>query len=155
MYKKRSKLHILVTTALAATMLGSTGLPTLASAEGLNLSYLANNGKYYSEFANIEEVFQAAKEVNGDIVAEGAVLLKNNGTLPLDVRNDKKISIFGAQADNLQEGVNGSVIAPNAVETTGNAFRNAGFKVNATLEKEEMERVSNQAFSVIANYLEA
>ena len=127
---------MLLSAALATTMLGSTGLTALASADQLPLSYLANKGKYYSDFANIEEVFQAAKEVNGEIVAEGAVLLKNNGTLPLDLRKDKKISIFGAQADNLQEGVNGSVIAPNAVETTGNAFRNAGFKVNAALEKE-------------------
>ena len=70
-------------------MAGSVGFSTVASAKTLEHSYWANNGKYYSDYNNIEEVFQAAKDLNGEIVSEGALLLKNDGTLPLNKKQDR------------------------------------------------------------------
>jgi hypothetical protein len=130
MKRKASKLVGALTAGILSLALL---IPAMASAATLEHSYLSAEGKYYSDYDSIEEVFEAAKQLNGEIVAEGALLLKNDGTLPLNPKQDR-ISIFGIMSNNLQEGVNGAVIAPNAVETTGNAFRNAGFQVNDTLE---------------------
>ncbi|MBR1813315.1 MAG: putative Ig domain-containing protein [Lachnospiraceae bacterium] len=124
----------MIVRALTAGILSlSLLIPCVAQAAIQEHSYLSAEGKYYSDYDSIEEVFEAAKQLNGEIVAEGALLLKNDGTLPLNPKQDR-ISIFGIMSNSLKEGVNGAVIQPNAVETTGNAFRNAGFQVNDTLE---------------------
>ena len=96
-----------------------------------NLGY---EGKFYSEFSSLEEVFAAAEELNGQIVAEGTVLMKNDGTLPLNPKINT-ISVLGVRSGDLREGVDGTVIQPNAVASMATGLRNAGFKVNPVLEK--------------------
>lgn len=105
-----------------------------------NLQY---NGKYYSDYDSIEDVFQAAKDLNGEIVAEGALLLKNDGSLPLNPKQDR-LSVFGVRSGDLLEGVNGAVINPNSVDSTASGFRNAGFAVNDVLEKYYKSLTNNQ-----------
>lgn len=96
--RKRGFLRTMVS-ALAIFMALTLAAPA-ALAKGYELDNFAGpdnliyGGKFYSEFSSLDEVFEAAKKLNGEVVAEGTVLLKNNGTLPLDPRTDK-ISVLG------------------------------------------------------------
>ncbi len=95
---------------------------------------LSHNGQFYSDYDSIEEVFQAATDLNGQVVAEGTVMMKNDGTLPLDPAQER-LSVFGVRSGDLQEGVNGAVMGENAVASTATGLRNAGFTVNPVLEE--------------------
>ena len=64
-----------VTMALTGAMLASTGLPSvIASAAGYDLNgmsgpnNLSYNGKFYSDYNSLEEVFEAANELNAQVV---------------------------------------------------------------------------------------
>ncbi|MBP5255259.1 MAG: glycoside hydrolase family 3 C-terminal domain-containing protein [Lachnospiraceae bacterium] len=135
---KRTNLLRVIATVLTLVLILGTVVPAMAAGYDLdkfagpdNLEY---EGQFYSEFGSLEEVFAAAKELNGEIVAEGAVLMKNDGTLPLNPRYDR-ISVLGVRSGDLREGVDGTVVAPNEVASMATGLRNAGFKVNPTLEK--------------------
>ena len=134
---KRRALTLLMTCMLSAAC-AATGVVASAAPYDLNgmkgPDNLSHNGQFYSDYDSLEEVFQAAKELNGEVVAEGAVLVKNDGTLPLNPKQDK-ISVFGVRSGDLQEGVNGAVMGENAVASTATGLRNAGFTVNPVLEK--------------------
>ena len=99
--RKRGFLRTMVS-ALAIFMALTLAAPA-ALAKGYELDNFAGpdnliyGGKFYSEFSSLDEVFEAAKKLNGEVVAEGTVLLKNNGTLPLDPRTDK-ISVLGVRS---------------------------------------------------------
>ena len=95
---------------------------------------LSHNGQFYSDYDSIEEVFKAATEHNAQVVAEGTVMMKNDGTLPLDPAQER-LSVFGVRSGDLQEGVNGAVMGENAVASTATGLRNAGFTVNPVLEE--------------------
>ena len=144
--RKRGFLRTMVS-ALAIFMALTLAAPA-ALAKGYELDNFAGpdnliyGGKFYSEFSSLDEVFEAAKKLNGEVVAEGTVLLKNNGTLPLDPRTDK-ISVLGIRSGDLREGVDGTLVEPNAVSPMAEGLRNAGFTVNPVLEK-WYQRVPNR-----------
>ena len=85
---------------------------------------------YTSDFANIEEVDAAAKELVEEIAAGGIVLAKNEaGALPLD--SGARVTMLGrAAADPVFGGAgSGSVDTRSAVTARG-GLENAGFEVN-------------------------
>lgn len=88
---------------------------------------------YKSEYTKLGDLIQAGADMTEEVMAEGAVLLKNeNNALPLD--KNSNISVFGAaSADPIYGGTgSGSVDTSKAVDLyTG--FENAGLKINPTL----------------------
>lgn len=138
--KTRKKMKCLAAMAIAGVLLSSTGATLYASAMGIDLNKfvgpdnLSYGGKFYSDYNSLEEVFKAAEELNGEVVAEGTVLMKNDGTLPLDPRYNA-ISVLGVRSGDIREGVDGTIEEPNAPASMATGLRNAGFKVNPTLEK--------------------
>ena len=101
-------------------------------------SGFAENGKYYTDFATIEEERAAAKEVNIQVASEGDVLLKNaDNALPL--AKAAKITLLGYKTTDIMMGGGGSGSGrpgQYGVEKTTlqMGLEDAGFKVNpATL----------------------
>ena len=98
--------------AVAAALVMSAGATGIfASAEN-----------WVTDFDSREEMWDAAEALNEEIVGEGTVLLKNDGTLP--VKPGAKVSVLGVAQDNLVE----------SSGTITDSLRNAGYDVNPTLE---------------------
>lgn len=101
-------------------------------AENLDTEY------FKSDYATLGELIQAGAEMTEEVMAEGAVLLKNeNGALPLAKQN--KVSVFGtASADPVYGGTgSGSVDTSKAVDFT-TAFESengASLVMNPTLKE--------------------
>lgn len=140
--KKRKAIGKVASGALTIALLSSVAMSGItANAAGYDLSKgsgpdnLSYKGKFYSDYDSIEEVFNAAKELNGEIVAEGAVLMKNDGTLPLDPKHNA-VSVLGVRSGDLREGVDGILEGQgeNAPIPMAEGLRNAGYKVNPVLE---------------------
>ncbi|MBP5153546.1 MAG: glycoside hydrolase family 3 C-terminal domain-containing protein, partial [Lachnospiraceae bacterium] len=88
-----------------------------------NAILLDKKGIYYTDFATRDDALAAADALNTKILAEGSVLLKNDGTLP--VNGNEKISVFGGMQRN-----------PVGASGTGllQSLREGGFTVNPILE---------------------
>lgn len=89
---------------------------------------------FTSDYTNAEEMKVRAKELGKEIAAEGAVLLENNGTLPLT--DAKKITVLGQDSvDPVYGGAGaGSVDSTKAVDLyTG--LQKAGFQTNDTVRR--------------------
>ena len=133
---RSSKRKVIGFTLLAATAAAALIASSLhasvqsAFAYNENMSY---GGKFFSEFSSPEEAWQAAHEHNGKIAAEGTVVFKNDGTLPLDP-NEDGITVLGVRSGNIAEAVDGSIIAPNSVDPMAAGLRNAGFQVNPVMQ---------------------
>lgn len=90
-------------------------------------------GNYFnSDFSTRDEVLKANRELNEEIVGEGLVLLKNEGSLPIG--GDLKVSVFGKGSINVMSGGSGSG-AGGGVPVTGfiDALQQEGFTVNPSL----------------------
>ena len=83
----------------------SIKLFSLSTLSLLSLALLGGNGnalqtkagekdKYYPNYSTLDQCMDAAKDLNIELAAEGDVLLKNDGTLPL--RGNERISVFGS-----------------------------------------------------------
>ncbi len=97
-----------------------------------------NNGKYYPDYATLEEERAAAKELNVQVAAEGDVLMKNaNDALPL--AKAAKVTLLGFKTANIMMGGGGSGSGRpgqyGVPQTTlKKGLEEAGFRVNpATL----------------------
>lgn len=67
-----------------------------------------NAKTYESQYDSLEDTIQAGKDLNLEIAAEGFILLKNkDGALPL-AKDERKVTVLGAQADSLAYGGGGS-----------------------------------------------
>ena len=121
-------LPLVLSILIAFTAVGGSAF---LSAQKANLSY---NGRFFSDYNSIEEVHAAATELNAEIVGEGAVLMKNDGVLPLNAKQHR-LSVFGVRSGDLKEAVDGTVVGENTVASTATGLRNAGFTVNPVLEK--------------------
>ncbi len=112
--------------ALGACMLvGAAGTISTYSALNVGASSMAmSGGKYYTDFSSYDEAKSAAEELNIELNAEGSVLLKNDGTLPL--KGNERVSVFGSIENNLQNNTNIS-------DSVSTAFEKAGYKTNQVL----------------------
>lgn len=94
------------------------------SAFAASADALSENGKFYTEYETLKDAQAAAADMNEEIASEGDVLLKNDGALPAN--GNEKVSIFGGVQKSLFGTENSSI-------TVGQAFDEAGFRVNPTL----------------------
>ena len=116
----------LVALLMSVMMLVTMVAPVAASAE-----------TYESAYASKQEAKEAGLLMNLQIASEGMVLLKNNGTLPLE--KNAKISVFGYASSAPLGGGD-----PSAAETSGgivklqsdihSSLADAGFEVNPTVK---------------------
>ena len=120
MFTKSHKRALLTLLAVVIGMIMIVSVPVQAYA-AVDLS---PKGKFYSDYASGEEALEAAHELNVEIAAEGDVLLKNDGTLPLGYGSS--ISVFGAAQD--------SMVGANQSVSLTAALKAEGFKGNANLE---------------------
>ena len=89
-------------------------------------------GWAYSEYENAEQLQQAREQVSYDIMAEGAVLLKNeDAALPLG--EGASISVFGQHAHEILASGSGSGSIGDPEEDLKKVLEDSGFKVNGTL----------------------
>lgn len=92
-------------------------------------------GKFYTDYATLEEEQQAAKELAVKIAEEGDVLLKNeNNALPLKA-DEKRVTLLGMASIHLVEAGGGSgagKLGNNgiAASTVQSSLEDAGFVVN-------------------------
>lgn len=99
--------------------------------------------KFRAAYDSMTEVEDAAAELNLQIEGEGAVLLKNNGVLPLDA-SSAKVTVLGSQADTLATGGSGSGgqtkpagdNTPDVPMTLFESLEDAGFDYNASVKAE-------------------
>lgn len=116
--------------APSGSLLGGTVTGT-----ALKSGAVSANGKFYTDYATLEEEQQAAKELAVKLAEEGDVLLKNaNGTLPLTA-NERKVTLFGMASIHLIEAGGGSgagTLGNNGIEpsTVQSSLEDAGFVVN-------------------------
>ncbi len=77
------------------------------------------------------------RKIAYDVAAEGMVLLKNKGALPLDLKKIKSVAVLGPHADSPETGGGGSSrINPTAVQTPLEAFKEkAGGKIQIYFAK--------------------
>lgn len=89
-------------------------------------------GWAYSEYENEEELQAAHEQVSYDIMAEGAVLLRNeNNALPLN--NGASVSVFGQHAREILVSGSGSGSIGDPEQDLKTVLEGSGFKVNGTL----------------------
>ena len=92
------KLNGLAAVAVAATLVAGAGASIFPVRTAKALTSSADNYYYESAYNSAQEVRNAAIELNKQVAAEGAVLLKNDGFLPVAPAAGKeklKVSIFG------------------------------------------------------------
>ena len=94
-------------------------------------------GYFVGEYSNRNAYINHGKDINGRMADEGFVLLKNDGTLPLE--KGAKLSVFGKASTHLARGGAGSGsgrdnVDSNKGENINNGLRTAGFEVNSALE---------------------
>lgn len=93
------------------------------------------DGKFYTDYDNLDEAKTAAREVAVRIAAEGDVLLKNeNDALPLK-EDETKFTLFGVRnARMIRSGFGSGAGGGSAVSTLlGDALEEAGYSVNRKL----------------------
>ncbi len=95
---------IVVALVLAVSLIA---VPAYTSSANI-ASTLDKTKVYESQYDSLEDTIQAGKDLNLEIAAEGFILLKNkDGALPL-AKEERKVTVLGAQADSLAYGGGGS-----------------------------------------------
>ena len=128
----------LVGTAWAASEDATAEAPADSSGEvtASAAAPAADGLKYYNDFDSLEEAKAAAEDLTKELVSEGAILMKNDGSLPL--QGDEWISVFGVRADSLigasDSGGGGFSSGGGGGTTVAQALASVGFHVNPTLE---------------------
>ena len=105
----------------------------------------ANGGMYYSEFSSNEELKEATKEKNKELVADSVILLKNGGGASgkenmLPYSGMKNISLFGVNSWAYAYGGTGS--GSGQLEKGADIYsslENAGLKINPKLKQLYMD----------------
>ena len=117
-------------------------VPIFLAAMALPLA-LANkptalNADYISIFSDKSEYLKYGVKINSQMADEGFVLLKNNGTLPLD--DGAMISVVGKSSRSLALGGGGSGSASTSsgvteINSIKKSLENAGFEVNPVADE--------------------
>ncbi|MBP5343074.1 glycoside hydrolase family 3 C-terminal domain-containing protein, partial [bacterium] len=96
---------------------------------------LDRKGKYYADFDTKAEALEYADELNIELSAEGNVLLKNNGILPL--AKGSKVSVFGRAQNSLIGGTAGmgGGATVGGTGTIGGVLYDSGFQINPTVDQ--------------------
>ena len=131
--KKNTFKKLVGALAIASTCLTTILAGTISSAAAFYAPDEPEFGNYFnSDYQTRAEVIAANRQLNEDIEAEGLVLLKNDGSLPLG--NAPKVSVFGKSSVNVLSGGSGSG-AGGGVPVTGfiEALQQEGFSVNPNL----------------------
>ena len=107
------------------------------SVTGTQAGFVEYGGKYYTDFATLDEERAAAKMVNIQVAEEGFVLLKNDNCLPLG-ENELNVSMFGYKTANIMMGGGGSGSGRPGqygvpMTTLQMGMEEAGFRVNQRL----------------------
>ncbi|HBK02616.1 MAG TPA: hypothetical protein DDY77_06275, partial [Clostridiales bacterium] len=91
---------------------------------------------YKGEYSDKKSVLKAANELNEEIAAEGAVLLKNEDNA-LPIAKNSKITVFGKNSVNPVLGGSGSNAASAGSGVIGiyDSLKNAGYEVNPEMRK--------------------
>lgn len=109
-------------------MLGTTSSRLVTEGGEVDTTYFA------SDFSSAEELIAYREQLNQDIVAEGIVLLKNNGTLPLS--SGSNVTLFGiGGVSPVYSGASGGGVIRNTnqIVTLGDAFADRGLSINPTV----------------------
>ena len=119
------------------------------------------NAEYYNrDKGSKEEATKNAREVSLRAQNEGAVLLKNNGALPLDQDNEreKKVSAFGwSFSYPIYGGTGSNKLEPEeqGFITPQKGLENAGFEVNAEVVGEYVDWANNTTYKGITGTMGA
>lgn len=130
--KKRSNKSVKL---LSLSTLSLLSLALLGGSHSALQTKADGKDKYYPNYSTLDQCMDAAKDLNIELAAEGDVLLKNDGTLPL--RGNERISVFGSNNVAL---VGGGSYSKNTALTLPEALRSEGFKVNPTLEQHYLDQ---------------
>ena len=131
---------ILVCSLLTGTLITGENAQTISSALGAQTFVVINDesgdtdSEYYkSDYATLEDMINAGRAKAAQVMEEGAVLLKNNGALPL--AKGSKISLVGVtSSDPVYGGTgSGSIDVSEAVGIV-DSLEAAGFELNPTLQ---------------------
>jgi len=91
---------------------------------------------YKADYDTLEAAESAAEALVEKIEGEGIVLLKNNGTLPLNTTTGNKVTVFGRDAADPVYGGSGSgSVDTSSVVNFKTGLEDAGFKINPELWK--------------------
>ena len=108
-----------------------------ATYERINVSDEIQDTDYFkTNYSSLEELIADGVALSEEIMAEGAVLLKNdNNCLPLNPESEGKISLFGVASVDPAYGGEGSAAAASPIDPTDvkEGFEGAGFTVNEKL----------------------
>lgn len=141
-----TKFNRLMAVAVATTLATGVGVAFLPAAQTSAEALTSDSEHYYyeSEYNSAQEVRSAAIELNKQVEAEGAVLLKNEGLLPLAPAAGKdklNVSIFGKNSAAIAYfgfGSSDSIAIggdwTRTSKTLYEAFDNTVFNVNPTLK---------------------
>ena len=99
---------------------------------GTTSSKTVNDGRYNPDYTDTDDLVKAHRQIGEQVGQEGAVLLKNNGTLPLQA--SAKVTLFGmgSQYPFLGGVMGSSITTPDQVNLV-NALTQKGFQVNPTM----------------------
>lgn len=133
---------LLALPVLAASMgaiLGGASLPNISAIKGKQIIG-KDGGMYYSEFSSNEELKEATKEKNIELVQDAVILLKNGGGASgnenmLPYTDMKNISLFGVNSWAYAYGGTGS--GSGQLEEGADIYtslENAGLKINPALK---------------------
>ena len=110
---------------------------SIAFSYGGILDSFFSSGNNNSNTDKVDEALTEGKDLAQEITEQGDVLLKNNGTLPLDSSQDLRVNIFGwGGSDNgfLYQGGGSSEGGYSADRISlYDAFRGSGFDINENL----------------------
>ena len=113
---------------MVSKLLGAKTTETITKDDGGQTDTIYHKSKYES----IAELKRDSAKLIEDIVAEGSVLLKNDGALPLSEGAD--VSLFGSGSVNFVHVGGGSSYSPKAEKVNlKNGLERAGFKINSSL----------------------
>ena len=123
--EKEENMHKKAGTKRKAKAVGSVVLTACLTAS-MGTSAFADTGasanKYFNDYNSEEEALDAARALNKELSEEGNVLLKNDGTLPLN--GTERISVFGVSSDSLVGGSANSSVNMNISKVVARPFSN-------------------------------